>query len=105
MSSFPVIPGAFSPPRAGAVDVLVIAGEHSGDQHAAKVVADLLEANPGLRIAAFGGPRTTTQVRIMPQSRLFEVSCENRPPAVPTSNEARTVRALLSGSAQRAKTR
>ncbi len=57
MSSFPVIPGAFSPPRAGAVDVLVIAGEHSGDQHAAKVVADLLVANPGLRIAAFGGPR------------------------------------------------
>ena len=36
--------------------MLVVAGEHSGDQHAAKVVADLLKARPGLRIAAFGGP-------------------------------------------------
>ncbi len=56
MSAFPSIPSAFDRPRSGEVDVLVVAGEHSGDQHAAKVVADLLKAWPGLRIAAFGGP-------------------------------------------------
>lgn len=57
MSAFPSIPTAFDRPRAGEVDVLVVAGEHSGDQHAAKVVADLRLARPDLRIAAFGGPR------------------------------------------------
>lgn len=57
MSDFPSIPTAFDRPRAGDVDVLVVAGEHSGDQHAAKVVADLRLARPDLRIAAFGGPR------------------------------------------------
>ncbi len=57
MSAFPAIPASFDRPRGGEVDVLVVAGEHSGDQHAAKVVADLLAAHPGLRIAAFGGPR------------------------------------------------
>jgi lipid-A-disaccharide synthase len=56
MSAFPRIPVAFDRPRSGEVDVLVVAGEHSGDQHAAKVVADLLKARPGLRVAAFGGP-------------------------------------------------
>ena len=56
MSAFPSIPATFDRPRSGEVDVLVVAGEHSGDQHAAKVVADLLTARPGLRIAAFGGP-------------------------------------------------
>jgi lipid-A-disaccharide synthase len=56
MSAFPSIPAHFDRPRSGEVDVLVVAGEHSGDQHAAKVVADLLKARPGLRIAAFGGP-------------------------------------------------
>ena len=40
MSSFPAIPAAFDRPRAGEVDVLVVAGEHSGDQHAAKLVAE-----------------------------------------------------------------
>ncbi len=56
MSAFPSIPAMFERPRSGEVDVLVVAGEHSGDQHAAKVVAELLKARPGLRIAAFGGP-------------------------------------------------
>lgn len=56
MSAFPNIPAHFARPRAGEVDVLVVAGEHSGDQHAAKVVGDLRKARPGLRIAAFGGP-------------------------------------------------
>ena len=57
MSAFPTIPASFDRPRAGEVDILVVAGEHSGDQHAAKVVAELLKARPGLRIAAFGGPQ------------------------------------------------
>jgi lipid-A-disaccharide synthase len=57
MSAFPTIPASFDRPRAGEVDILVVAGEHSGDQHAAKVVADLLKACPGLRVAAFGGPQ------------------------------------------------
>jgi lipid-A-disaccharide synthase len=60
MSAFPSIPAHFDRPRAGEVDVLVVAGEHSGDQHAAKVVAELLKARPGLRIAAFGGPELRT---------------------------------------------
>jgi len=57
MSAFPAIPASFDRPRGGEVDVLVVAGEHSGDQHAAKVVAELLKARPGLRVAAFGGPQ------------------------------------------------
>ena len=60
MSAFPTIPAQFDRPRAGEVDVLVVAGEHSGDQHAAKVVAELLKARPGLRIVAFGGPQLRT---------------------------------------------
>jgi lipid-A-disaccharide synthase len=35
----------------------VVAGEHSGDQHAAMVVAELLKARPDLRVVAFGGPQ------------------------------------------------
>lgn len=41
--------------RRGA-DVLFLAGEHSGDQHAAKVAADLRQRQPDWRIAAVGGP-------------------------------------------------
>ena len=35
----------------------MIAGEHSGDEHAARMVAGLLRRGPGLRVAALGGPR------------------------------------------------
>ncbi len=39
-------------------DLLVIAGEHSGDEHAARLVAGLLAARcRDLSIAALGGPR------------------------------------------------
>jgi lipid-A-disaccharide synthase len=38
------------------VDVLVIAGEHSGDEHAAKMVRELKARQPGLAVAALGGP-------------------------------------------------
>lgn len=44
------------PPRDGRVDVLFIAGEHSGDEHAARVIAELKQKQPELRLAALGGP-------------------------------------------------
>lgn len=37
-------------------DLLIIAGEHSGDQHAAKLVQCLLRQHPNLTIYALGGP-------------------------------------------------
>ncbi len=40
----------------GSVDLLIVAGEHSGDEHAARVVSELREKNPALKIAALGGP-------------------------------------------------
>lgn len=43
-------------PIADRVDVLVIAGEHSGDEHAARLVRELRQRNPRLEIAALGGP-------------------------------------------------
>jgi lipid-A-disaccharide synthase len=70
VSSFPSIPAQFDRPRAGEVDVLVVAGEHSGDQHAAKVVAELLQARPGLRVVAFGGP----QLRVAGAQLLFDMT-------------------------------
>jgi lipid-A-disaccharide synthase len=45
------------PPAGGPPDLLVVAGEHSGDEHAARMVAGLLRKRPGLRVAALGGPR------------------------------------------------
>ena len=47
----------FAPPRAAGVDLLVIAGEHSGDEHAARVVREMRAKSPALRIAALGGPQ------------------------------------------------
>ncbi|HVU23912.1 MAG TPA: lipid-A-disaccharide synthase [Opitutus sp.] len=44
------------PPAGGGVDLLVIAGEHSGDEHAARMVRELRGKRPELRIAALGGP-------------------------------------------------
>jgi lipid-A-disaccharide synthase len=45
------------PPAGGRVDLLVVAGEHSGDEHAARMVRELRERQPALRIAALGGPQ------------------------------------------------
>tara|TARA_R100000027_G_scaffold34164_4_gene25024 strand:- start:655 stop:1872 length:1218 start_codon:yes stop_codon:yes gene_type:complete len=47
---------AFAPPNGGRSDVLIIAGEHSGDQHAATMVRDLLRYDSGISISALGGP-------------------------------------------------
>ena len=46
---------SFPPPIDEAVDVLVVAGEHSGDEHAARMVAAAIEKNPNLRVSALGG--------------------------------------------------
>jgi lipid-A-disaccharide synthase len=43
------------PDPVGQVDLLIIAGEHSGDEHAAKIVEGMLRERPELRIAALGG--------------------------------------------------
>ncbi|MBC8008598.1 MAG: lipid-A-disaccharide synthase [Burkholderiales bacterium] len=42
-------------PEGGRVDLLVVAGEHSGDEHAARLVAELRAKQPGLAVCALGG--------------------------------------------------
>jgi lipid-A-disaccharide synthase len=47
---------SFPPPVGGRVDVLIVAGEHSGDEHAARMVRELRAKNPAIAVAALGGP-------------------------------------------------
>lgn len=54
--SAPSLPVRLPAPVASAVDVLIVAGEHSGDEHAARLVRELRAAEPGMRVAALGGP-------------------------------------------------
>ena len=49
------LPFCLPAPVEGRVDVLVIAGEHSGDEHGARVVAELRAKQPGLAVCALGG--------------------------------------------------
>ena len=56
MSDAPKLPFCLPPPAAGKVDLLVIAGEHSGDQHGASMVRELLGKRPDLVVVALGGP-------------------------------------------------
>ena len=49
-------PFRLPPPAGGRVDVLIVAGEHSGDEHAARMVRELRAKQPSLVIAALGGP-------------------------------------------------
>jgi lipid-A-disaccharide synthase len=51
------LPFRLPPPAAGRVDLLIVAGEHSGDEHAARMVRDLRARDPGLAVAALGGPQ------------------------------------------------
>jgi lipid-A-disaccharide synthase len=44
-------------PANGSVDLLIVAAEHSGDEHAARMVRGLLARNPSLKVCALGGPR------------------------------------------------
>ena len=43
------------PPEDDACDLLIIAGEHSGDEQAARMMRRVLEKNPDLRVCALGG--------------------------------------------------
>jgi lipid-A-disaccharide synthase len=49
------LPFYLPPPTGGRVDLLVIAGEHSGDEHAARLVAELRAKRPELVVCALGG--------------------------------------------------
>lgn len=48
------LPG-LAPPVGGRVDLLIVAGEHSGDQHAAAMVRELRLRHPALAVSALGG--------------------------------------------------
>ncbi|MEO6993266.1 MAG: lipid-A-disaccharide synthase [Lacunisphaera sp.] len=56
MSVKAALPFGLPAPESGAVDLLIVAGEHSGDEHAARVVRELNVKHPGLKICALGGP-------------------------------------------------
>ena len=47
-------PADFAAPIDGQTDLLIVAGEHSGDEHAALLVADMQAKNPDLKIACLG---------------------------------------------------
>lgn len=51
-----MLPFRLPPPADGRVDLLIVAGEHSGDEHAAKMVRELKTKQPGVAVAALGGP-------------------------------------------------
>jgi lipid-A-disaccharide synthase len=51
-----MLPFRLPAPAEGAVDVLIIAGEHSGDEHAARLVREARAERPELKFAALGGP-------------------------------------------------
>jgi lipid-A-disaccharide synthase len=53
----PALPFRLPPPVDGRVDLFVVAGEHSGDEHAARVVRGLRARAPGLFVCALGGPK------------------------------------------------
>jgi lipid-A-disaccharide synthase len=50
-------PVALPPPDGGRIDVLIVAGEHSGDEHAARMVREIRGKHPGIAVAALGGPQ------------------------------------------------
>ncbi len=52
------LPDSFEKPlEASRPDLLIIAGEHSGDAHAARLVLDLHEKKPNWQVYALGGPK------------------------------------------------
>ena len=57
MAEKPQLPLSLAPPEGGRADVLIIAGEHSGDEHAARMVQGLRANHPALRVCALGGPK------------------------------------------------
>ena len=57
MSDTPQLPFRLPAPISECVDLLVVAGEHSGDEHAAQAVRGLRTENPQSSICALGGPQ------------------------------------------------
>jgi lipid-A-disaccharide synthase len=55
-SATKLLPFRLPPPSGGRVDLLIVAGEHSGDEQAARLVRELRAQQPGLTVAALGGP-------------------------------------------------
>jgi len=49
------LPFRLPAPTGGRVDVLIVAGEHSGDEHGARMVRALRTKQPGIVVAALGG--------------------------------------------------
>ena len=52
-----VLADGLAAPVDGHVDLLIVAAEHSGDEHAARMVRGLLERQPNLKVCALGGAR------------------------------------------------
>lgn len=50
------LPFRLPPPEAGRPDLLIIAGEHSGDEHAARAVRELRAKHSTIKVCALGGP-------------------------------------------------
>ena len=57
MSNMLPVPSEFPSMPGGRPDLLIIAGEHSGDQHAARLVEELIRQRPHMHIAALGGQK------------------------------------------------
>jgi lipid-A-disaccharide synthase len=51
------MPSGLPAPATGSVDLLIVAAEHSGDENAARMLRELLQRQPGLKVCALGGPR------------------------------------------------
>jgi lipid-A-disaccharide synthase len=56
MAEYSQRPFSLPPPEGGRADLLVVAGEHSGDEHAARMVRGLRARRPELKVCALGGP-------------------------------------------------
>ena len=48
-------PADFAAPINGQPDLLIVTGEHSGDEHAAQLLADMRLKHPALKVACLGG--------------------------------------------------
>lgn len=70
MGSTQPVPAEFAPPSHGAVDLLIIAGEHSGDQQAARMLRGVMERRPDLKVAAVGG----AELRAAGAQLLFDLT-------------------------------
>lgn len=57
----PSLPLVLPAPTFGMVDVLIIAGEHSGDEHASRVVREFRANHPDAKICALGGPELAAE--------------------------------------------